>query len=808
MRSGLGGCAAGIGDNGRLAGKHGGVLAMGSHGRDLVLRMDGVVLEPNECLITGDRPRGRARSQMTACTWGLALVLLMLACTAFAQTAPALKVGLYEPAGATVPHAVGQLSRFAFREMPPGPLQLQGKTREVHWLRLEMNLPPLADDDARWVLWFDRVRVDRLALHWPDASPLAPIEPVDFFAPSGGPAAHAGGYGFTIPRGLKGPVTLYVEAVGQGSFNLFPRLRTEPQIVALDRNAVVVYTAVYTGVALLMLIGLGMYIALRDRLYLYYLFYLGALLAFLLASNGHLYELPWIGQWGHWRTLGLYALANVLAAATVVLARGFAGLPRSASGVDRLLALFPAIPLTLFLVCLLNRSGSAWAVQIATTAVVLLAMLLAALATAMAWRFKRHLALPMLLMWLLLFAAGCVRAFGAYGIVPNNGWTQYGYQVIAALNALLLGFVLSDRIIEFRLQRDRARLAKDQVDASLRIERERRKFIESLHTGLREAPGGDQEWMAFRRLLEALRQLVPQHSSAVALHAFHGNDLLLCEPHSVRDDYQTLLATRGGAFKGISRSQLPMQLRIDAPTPLDGTPAELLQYAVLPLPLIAPAWGVLLIERRGWQAFDHDELELAAELAQKATRAAMDAASDRALRRSAEFDSLTGAFNRRTVDVRLDACFKQAIAANAPLAVLFVDLDHLKNINDVHGHAAGDRCLCALAEALSAQCEADGLFGRYGGDEFVVVLPDFNPERARAWAEGLRAEVTSQDHAFASGTLRLRVSIGVANRMPADSEVRQLVERADKALYSAKRMGRDQVQAAASHGVVRGIGTH
>ncbi len=434
-------------------------------------------------------------------------------------------------------------------------------------------------------------------------------------------------------------------------------------------------------------------------------------------------------------------------------------------------------------------------------------MLLAALVTAMAWRFKRHLAAPMLLMWLLLFAAGCVRASGMYGLVRNNEWTQYGYQVMAALIALLLGFVLSDRIIEFRLQRDRARLAKDQVDASLRIERERRKFIESLHTGLREAPGGDQEWMAFRRLLEALRQLVPQHSSAVAVHAFHGNDLLLCEPNAVRDDYQTLLATRGGAFKGISRSQLPMQLRIDAPASMDGTPAELQQFAVLPLPLIAPAWGVLLIERRGWQAFDPDELVLAADLAQKATRAAVDAVSDRALRHSAEFDSLTGAFNRRTVDARLDACFRKAIANNAPIAVLFVDLDHLKEINDVHGHAAGDRCLCALAAALSAQCEISGMYGRYGGDEFVVILPDFNPEQARAWAERLREQITGEDQVFASGTFRMGVSIGVANRMPADSEVRQLVERADKALYSAKRMGRDQVQAAASHGVVRGLGT-
>ncbi len=309
--------------------------------------MDGVVHERMQRLMTDATARNCARSSTTAWTRWLVLLLLMLACPSFAQLAPALKIGIYEPGGAVSPHEAGQLSRFAFREVPPGPIQLDSEAGEVRWLRVRMDLPALAADDTRWVLWFDRARVDRLVLHWPDGSMLAAIPPVDFFMPDGAEAVHAGGYGFTIPRGLTGPITLYVEAVGQGSFNLYPRLQTETDVVALDRNAVVVFTAVYTGLILLLLIGMGMYIALRDRLYLYYLIYLGALLAFLLANNGHLYALPWFEWWGHWRTLGLYALANVLAAATVLLARGFAGLPRSASGVDRLLALFPAVPLTL-----------------------------------------------------------------------------------------------------------------------------------------------------------------------------------------------------------------------------------------------------------------------------------------------------------------------------------------------------------------------------------------------------------------------------------------------------------------------------
>ncbi|HEV2607820.1 MAG TPA: diguanylate cyclase [Xanthomonadaceae bacterium] len=741
----------------------------------------------------------------------IALLSALLACAAFAQTAPGLKVSpelkisVYDPAGAATPLDVAQLSQSAFHDVPPGPVKLHGDAKEVHWLRVEVDLPPLADDDTRWVLWFERAHVDRLAVHSLDGSVSATTSPVDFFVPDKKHDAHAGGYGFTLPRALSGPTTLYVEAIGQGHFSLSPRIRTESEMAAHDRNAVMVFTAVYTGLTLLLLIGLGMYIALRDRLYLQYLFYVGALLVFLLADNGHLYELPWIGKWGYWHTLGLYALANVLAAATVVLARGFAGLPRSETGLDRLLRLFPAIPFTFVLVCLFNRAWTVGLIQVMTTTFALGAILLAAVATAMAWRHKRHLAFPMLLMWLLLFVAGCVRALDTYGAVASNDWTQYGYQVVAALTALMLGFALSDRIIEFRLQRDRARLAKDQVDASLRLERERRKFVESLNE-LRTASVGDQEWLAFRRLLEALRQIVPQHSSAVVLNAFHDSDLLLCEPNEARDDYQSLLSTRGGALKGIWRSQLPMQLRIDSPASTDGVQQDLAQFAVLPLPLSAPAWGVLLIERRGWQTFERDELVLANEFVQKATQAVEAAANDRALRRSAEFDALTGAYNRRTVNTRLETYFKNSLARNTPLAVLLVDLDHLKELNDKHGYAAGDSSLRVLAETLSRHCAKKGEYGRYGGDEFVVMLPDMSPEQARSWAEAMRIDATSHDLAFPSGKLRLSVSVGIASRRPEDGTAQELVEHVNKALYEAKRMGRNRVQVAAAYSAVRASG--
>ncbi|MEO8741925.1 MAG: diguanylate cyclase [Lysobacteraceae bacterium] len=726
--------------------------------------------------------------------------VLLFASAALAQSKPQLRVGLYD-AGIDTPAGVvmDTASPPTFREFPEGTAALRGDPKTVHWLRLQMYLPPPASLEDQWVLSINRACVDRLVLHWPADRTQPASTAVDYFVPAGNRAMLSNGYAFALPRRFQGSVTAYLEVRGQDNMSLYPRIRSEAAVQDADRTAAMLFSALYTGLVLLWLIGMGMYLALRDRMYLHYLAYVAAQIAFLLAVNGHLYELPVLAGWGEWRMLGIFALGNLLAAATLALARQFAGLAHFTPRFDRLLRMLPIIPLLLAVACVSNQAVLVRPMQAISLVVDLGAVLVAALTALVALHFRRRLALPMLLVWLLLLVGGSVRALMAFGLAPSNAWTLYGYELAEAASAFLLMIALSDRLLEFRLQRDRARLAEQRVVASLRVEQERRKFIELLHDSTHDASAGNPQQLVFRQLLDTLRRLVPQRSSAIAIHDGNGSDLLIVEPTSHRDDYQRLMSVRGGAFRDVARSQLPVQLRIDTPERGDGESPDVSQFAVLPLSLVVPAWGVLLIERRGWQAFDHDELVLASEFTQKAASALETAASDHAMRLSAEFDALTGAYNRRSVDTHLNMRFEEARARNAPLAVLFVDLDHLKEINDVHGHAAGDHCLRILAETLSQHCGEDGLFGRYGGDEFVVILPDIGPWQAIVWAENMRADAAAHDLEFCTGILHLSVSVGVANRAAGDADVRQLVERADKALYSAKRMGRDQVRSAGSH---------
>jgi len=161
-------------------------------------------------------------------------------------------------------------------------------------------------------------------------------------------------------------------------------------------------------------------------------------------------------------------------------------------------------------------------------------------------------------------------------------------------------------------------------------------------------------------------------------------------------------------------------------------------------------------------------------------------------------------FNRRTMDNRLAAYFKESILRRAALVAMFVDLDDLKGINDTFGYSAGDKCLRALADVMKAHCGTVGVVGRYSGDQFVVILPDFNPDQVRRWVEAMRAEATSKDMVFGTKTMHMRVSIGVASRLAEDADVHQLVERADKALTNARRTSSGQSQAAPIQSVAGG----
>ena len=162
----------------------------------------------------------------------------------------------------------------------------------------------------------------------------------------------------------------------------------------------------------------------------------------------------------------------------------------------------------------------------------------------------------------------------------------------------------------------------------------------------------------------------------------------------------------------------------------------------------------------------------------------------------AHLDGLTGIMNRRRFDEFLCIEWGRAAQREAPLSLIMIDIDHFKKFNDAHGNPTGDDCLRQVAFVLTRTIRRSSDFvARYGGEEFAAVLPDTKLSEAQRIAETMRREVEELViHDQSKKRHKISISLGVASMVPpSNSSLETLVSSADRALYEAKKAGRNQV---------------
>jgi diguanylate cyclase (GGDEF)-like protein len=208
-----------------------------------------------------------------------------------------------------------------------------------------------------------------------------------------------------------------------------------------------------------------------------------------------------------------------------------------------------------------------------------------------------------------------------------------------------------------------------------------------------------------------------------------------------------------------------------AAAPLFGDPATAL-VAHVP---VADEGVLVLTERRDDRIFEPEDWDVLRALALQAEMALRRIRLIESVRSLSLTDSLTGLANRRHMDVVMEHAWAAARRGD-PLAVMVMDLDGFKAVNDEAGHQAGDRVLCEVAAILRAEARGSDVVVRYGGDEFLVILPGGSPAAAYALAERVRARLAGQ----------VGLSAGVAAYRPELQSPDELIREADRALYAAK----------------------
>lgn len=266
----------------------------------------------------------------------------------------------------------------------------------------------------------------------------------------------------------------------------------------------------------------------------------------------------------------------------------------------------------------------------------------------------------------------------------------------------------------------------------------------------------------------------------VVLHS-HG----LVESRFLTDSDHVRLAI---TTRAVTSVELPSDIAVHAGL-VAFRPREVL---FLPLAVHGNAIGVLMLARA--EPFGPERRALAEVMSRSLAMALANAMTHAQLQRIAALDPLTGCYNRRFGLTRLREEFVRAQRTEGPMAAVVFDIDHFKSVNDTYGHLVGDRVLSHVAQQARLRLREGDVLMRYGGEEFVAVLPGASVSDAAAIAERMRRAVEESMTADGERQVRVTISLGVAARPECNVESEtDLLGLADSALYRAKQGGRNRV---------------
>jgi len=362
--------------------------------------------------------------------------------------------------------------------------------------------------------------------------------------------------------------------------------------------------------------------------------------------------------------------------------------------------------------------------------------------------------------------------------VARDAEKSSGLALIPALIILTVVFVFHQQS-----KRQESRAHAMAAEADLRQAHARASEMERL-LALGQALGRSLDQQAIRDVvLQHLPGVASTEDAVVIVRSGSGWRTLL-EPSSVRPD-------------DALEDRLARRVFGDADQPNGVHPLALDGYLCLPMTAAGESIGVIAIPETAGPFSDARQrvLGTAATLLAISIR---NAQLFREVKENSLRDGLTGCFNRTHALEVLDSELRRARRSQMPFSVIIFDLDHFKSLNDRFGHQCGDAVLSAVGGKMREVLRGSDLKCRYGGEEFLVLLPETPIEGARRVADSLRREIAAMKVVWKDEPIVVTASFGVSAALPAEVDAPALIARADAALYRAKGEGRNQVQASAT----------
>lgn len=346
---------------------------------------------------------------------------------------------------------------------------------------------------------------------------------------------------------------------------------------------------------------------------------------------------------------------------------------------------------------------------------------------------------------------------------------------------------------------------EQQAQAAAREARQRAEELAGLHratTALLSTLDLDE---LLRQILDAAQDAIPA-GERVMLHLIPPTTSQLQARATLGFSdarISIIRSTKGPGFPAqVARERRPLMVNDVRP---DAIPQEALEGIALGMGqvrsiILAPLYygdqvlGTLSLSAAEPNAFSESNLRLLASFAATTTAALQNAILHSEIKHLAVTDPLTGQNNRRAFFDLGQREMERFLRYNHPLSAVMIDMDNFKQVNDTYGHTVGDHILRAMAERCRSIIRETDIFGRYGGDEFALLLPDTGLQTARLIAGRIRESLTGEPWMTAQGPVQVSASLGVAQATQEHRVLEDLLAAADKALYEAKEQGRNRVE--------------
>ncbi len=657
-------------------------------------------------------------------------------------------------------------------------------TRSAIWLKLAVqNLDP----QNHWILYMDYPLLDQVDLYIYDRQHVIFQQQSGAAFPFRTRDVDHRNIAFRIPPSFAGG-DVYIRVQSQYAVITGATIMDLESFTFFSQKEYMLLGLYYGMVLLVFLTILSLYILTKTKDYLYYLLYTLSVGLFLWVYNGLAFQYWWPDHpW--WARQCLVFFITLASASVVLLTSKILPIKKHAPVFSKLVkALWIAAacitPLTLVL-------DFTFAMRLGI-AIVLVSAVTGLYAAVLCWRKQYRPARYLLIGWLGLALGVFLTSGRSLGWLPDSFMTMYGVQMGFTAQIILITTGLADRIYLLKQQKELAQ----EKNRKLALERQKLRHVQMLNK-MSEEISFDQDFPdVVEKMLVYIRQQVPYDYSCFLVKK--GDRFLpfarLSQDGSAAIERRDKTPFAEPVFTEALTKQEPMVFNhIHKISPFAYYPHHYgtRSAIVVPMRYSENYAGIMVLERKS-KKFSNLEVSMAESFAGQASTHIENVQLFQEVRILTIKDELTGLYNRRYLYTQGQKEFLKAQRYQTPLSVVIFDIDDFKAVNDRYGHAAGDTVLKALARRCLAQLRSIDIASRYGGEEFVLILPQTAIVDGQKAAERLRIAIASDtisvnDH----DCITITASFGVAS-LKQDRDFETLLGRADAALLEAKRTGKNK----------------